>query len=486
MNNKDDNIKIEQLSELFIKEFRCLKYFSLEIKPERKFNLNILVGKNGSGKSTLLDALYEIGSNNIPTTKIPFYIKNENNDIVFGNRTEENLVIPNITNDAKIKLWKNVIRFYTGSSERCLEPSNNSEKSSGITFQGGELKWVLSAIFLSGAWKNPKNKPLIDILKNLVFNKMTFSPIKIYIDVINSFNNETLSNLIKNSSDKDVLDKDKTRYMFDINNDIEYKKDCSFSILETIYKSDFVVDTGFWYSKKSAEIKNNSGLLHCETLSDGELGLIRRFSLILLLKELQTEEEKCLVLLDEPETHFNENWKRQFLYLLEEALKDTYHDVFIATHSAMLVTDVKKDELYYFVCRNDKIKIYPVYSNTFAGNINDIGQILFELESGIGERAKKIVESYLNMRNKQNLQYLDIKITGINNLLSIVGAGEWRWKLRTEANMAQKEMKNIIDNAIEHIEKVSPVDAKIILKYLSMLHDNDLIEKIEKIAYEQS
>lgn len=483
MFNKDDKIKIEQLSELFIKEFRCLKYFSLEIKPEKKFNLNILVGKNGSGKSTLLDALYEIGSNNVPTSKIQFYIKNQNEEIVFGNRTEENLETPNIKNDPKVKLWNKVIRFYTGSSERCLEPNDNVENI-GITFQGSELKWVLSAIFLSGAWKNPNNKTLIDILKNLVFNQMTFTPIKIYIDVINSFNDEMLSSLIKNSSDIDILDKNKTRYIFDINNDIEYEKDYSFSILESIYKNDFVVDTGFWYSKNSVEIKSNSGLLHCETLSDGELGLIRRFALILLLKELQSEEEKCLVLLDEPETHFNENWKQHFLYLLEEALKDTYHDVFIATHSAMLVTDVKKDELYYFVCQDDKIKIYPVCINTFAGNINDIGQILFELESGIGERARKIVESYLNMRNKQNLKYLDIKITGINNLLSIVGAGEWRWKLRTEANMAQKEMKNIIDKTINHIETLNQADAKIILKYLSKLCDKDLIEKIEQVAYE--
>ena len=29
-----------------------------------------------------------------------------------------------------------------------------------------------------------------------------------------------LSSLIKNSSDKDILDKNKTRYIFDINNDI--------------------------------------------------------------------------------------------------------------------------------------------------------------------------------------------------------------------------------------------------------------------------
>lgn len=47
-----------------------------------------------------------------------------------------------------------------------------------------------------------------------------------------------------------------------------------------------------------------------ETLSDGELGFIRRFALIMIMKELEGPKNKSLMLLDEPEIHFKENWKR--------------------------------------------------------------------------------------------------------------------------------------------------------------------------------
>ena len=77
----------------------------------------------------------------------------------------------------------------------------------------------------------------IDILKNLVFNQMTFTPIKIYIDVINSFNDEMLSSLIKNSSDKDILDKNKTRYIFDMDNEIIVSNTTKNNELENIDKA---------------------------------------------------------------------------------------------------------------------------------------------------------------------------------------------------------------------------------------------------------
>ena len=98
---------MEQITEIFIKDFRCLKYFSLEISPKDKLNINVFVGKNGSGKSTLLDALFEIGSNfKSPTTKFAFYIKNKDK-IILGNRTENNLDSVKIT-ELKDKIWNKV------------------------------------------------------------------------------------------------------------------------------------------------------------------------------------------------------------------------------------------------------------------------------------------------------------------------------------------------------------------------------------------
>ena len=52
---------------------------------------------------------------------------------------------------------------------------------------------------------------------------------------------------------------------------------------------------------------------------------------------LELREIDRLIMLDEPETHFNEHWKRYFLKLLCDVLAKKNADVFVATHSAMLV-----------------------------------------------------------------------------------------------------------------------------------------------------
>ena len=57
----------------------------------------------------------------------------------------------------------------------------------------------------------------------------------------------------------------------------------------------------------------------------------------------------------------------------------------------MLITDVKRDELYRFECINNKIKTYPVNINTFAANVVNIGQALFDLESDINTTAVRII-----------------------------------------------------------------------------------------------
>lgn len=50
---------MQKLSEIFIKNFKCLNCFNLDLNNKDNdptLNLNLLIGKNGSGKSTFLDA----------------------------------------------------------------------------------------------------------------------------------------------------------------------------------------------------------------------------------------------------------------------------------------------------------------------------------------------------------------------------------------------------------------------------------------------
>ena len=71
---------MKKISEIFIKSFKCLNCFSLDLNTKEetasKCNINLIIGKNGAGKSTFLDALYEIAINTKNPDKIfPHYLK---------------------------------------------------------------------------------------------------------------------------------------------------------------------------------------------------------------------------------------------------------------------------------------------------------------------------------------------------------------------------------------------------------------------------
>lgn len=90
-----------------------------------------------------------------------------------------------------------------------------------------------------------------------------------------------------------------------------------------------------------SEQDKDIGVLRYEELSDGEQMVLGRMALFHLLQD----QQDALLLLDEPETHFNDFWKRDVVSIVDDALGNTSCEVFIATHAALMLTDALKDEL---------------------------------------------------------------------------------------------------------------------------------------------
>lgn len=458
--------------ELYINDYCNFNTFKMVFPREKTtpgcVNLNLIVGKNGSGKSSLLDALFEIGEYNlkdniqqIDNTRFEYKIL-KNNKIISSN-------IGNAKNEKMSKeeqdkyLWDSVIRLHTGHTPR----QSYSYKANIYSLTTYTTKWALLAYITSGVWqhKEAEDTDLWNELQNVIFGKNNhIEPKIIWVDIQKNKNYDDIGEVIRDIRKPDssiYIGNNITRYFWNLETPIiieplgtgiRQEKINPLPLLAALlYKSDPIIisndingkyiDTGFLY------MQGESGKLYPDSfLSDGEHGFITRFALLMLLREENKNNDKhYLILLDEPETHFNENWKSSFLNLVCKIFKNTNQDIFIATHSAMLVTDAKENEIHRLENLPSGIIHYPVPIKTYGANIVDIGQALFGLEADIGERSKNNIEAALKgvkeikeVEAEEEPISLSKQKEKLKKLLKQVGPGEWRWRIRSKINQLEK------------------------------------------------
>jgi restriction system-associated AAA family ATPase len=128
-------------------------------------------------------------------------------------------------------------------------------------------------------------------------------------------------------------------------------------------------------------------------LSDGEHQLLHSLGLCLLFRETNS-----LFLLDEPETHFNPDWRANFITRLRQCLHDAGdvgQEMLITTHTPFLISDSKPDKVLVFA--KDKTSgaasiSHPDY-NTLGASINKITMNTFGKRETIGGHAQALLEA---------------------------------------------------------------------------------------------
>lgn len=158
-------------------------------------------------------------------------------------------------------------------------------------------------------------------------------------------------------------------------------------------------------------------------LSDGERSFLGRMSLFSMLRGVES-----LILLDEPEVHFNDYWKRQIVFRLEESLKGQHSHALITTHSSIALTDVPKEDIIVlnrsgaYTERYDKPRI-----PTLAADPSDIIVHVFQAPYATGAHAvKRISETLNNVGNQTNEEQRE----RLMNLQKQVGPGYWSYRIR--------------------------------------------------------
>lgn len=148
-----------------------------------------------------------------------------------------------------------------------------------------------------------------------------------------------------------------------------------------------------------------------KAFSDGEHQFIHTMAICLLLKDSDS-----LILLDEPETHFNPNWRSRFISMLNETLHNGclhssndiptcnfLKEVLITSHSPFIISDCLPHHVLLLYKDEDghtkaetaskrRIKTYGTSINVLTaeifGNSDSIGQRAYQEMQAIKDEAK--------------------------------------------------------------------------------------------------
>jgi ABC-type uncharacterized transport system YnjBCD ATPase subunit len=144
---------------------------------------------------------------------------------------------------------------------------------------------------------------------------------------------------------------------------------------------------------KAADGKLDDRILSYASFSDGEQMLLGRMAFLLLLRK----QDNSLLLLDEPETHFNDAWKRQIIDMVDDSiLKETSAQVLVSTHTSLALTDVFSCEITRLVKDQGTTRAERVAHPTFGADPGRILLHVFGAPDVIGARAAEFLRSKLD------------------------------------------------------------------------------------------
>lgn len=157
------------------------------------------------------------------------------------------------------------------------------------------------------------------------------------------------------------------------------------------------------------------------SFSDGERMLLGRVAFMLLLRQ----QPNTLLLLDEPETHFNDAWKRQLIDLIDDGLlKETSCQVLVSTHTSLALTDVFSCEITRFTKESGITRTQTVAHPTFGADPGRILLHVFGAPDVIGARAAEFLREKL-----RKVEWSAGEKEKLRDLVDEIGSGWPRAKL---------------------------------------------------------
>ncbi|MCL1665126.1 restriction system-associated AAA family ATPase [Elizabethkingia ursingii] len=185
----------------------------------------------------------------------------------------------------------------------------------------------------------------------------------------------------------------------------------------------------YYINKRDAETGKIKELL-LKQLSDGEQQFLHSLGICLMLKN-----KSALLLLDEPETHFNPDWRSKFISMLGKSLEgaesnNMMRDVLITSHSPFIISDCLPDNVIVF--KKGKQPEKPSF-NTFGASIGVITSKIFNNNQTIGDFSNDEIQKFERFFEEQNydeaLQILNSRIGDSVEKLLFINKMKNKYKL---------------------------------------------------------
>lgn len=135
--------------------------------------------------------------------------------------------------------------------------------------------------------------------------------------------------------------------------------------------------------------------IHYRKFSDGEHQLMQTIGAVLLIHEPGT-----LFLMDEPETHFNPQWRSKFVSTLKKITENEAtgrrQELILTTHSPFILSDCQTHNVFKFERKNGIVKAENPNIHTYGTSFNILYKEIFDKESTISDLAAEDIERLKN------------------------------------------------------------------------------------------
>lgn len=155
------------------------------------------------------------------------------------------------------------------------------------------------------------------------------------------------------------------------------------------------------YSELKLEL-NNGDVVDYLSLSDGEHQFLNIFGTVFMF-----QEDNCLFLLDEPETHFNPKWRRTFIQILKKLTVERNQNLFITSHSPFVVSDTKSENVFVFRREKDKINVSEPTQETYGASFDEVLRMAFDIKIPISEESLSLIRE---LEESEDVEYIQERI----------------------------------------------------------------------------